>query len=109
MYVFTINLVTFLLILIGYYIGCPPSDISSVTLMHSIYIHSVLHGELYITCMIQELLLLYLIKLYFMGMQDEKCCSTEADIWAGGMTMMKVLAGEYKQIEATEQVGCPYF
>ena len=26
-----------------------------------------------------------------MGMQNEKCCSTEADIWAGGMTMMKVL------------------
>ena len=40
-----------------------------------------------------------------MGMQNEKCCSTEADIWAGGMTMMKVLAGECKQIEATEEVG----
>jgi len=40
------------------------------------------------------------------GMQNEKCCSTEADIWAGGMTMMKILAGECKQIEATEEVGC---
>jgi len=40
-----------------------------------------------------------------MGMQDEKCGSTEADVWAGGMTMMKVLVGGHKQIEATEQVG----
>ncbi|XP_065896970.1 uncharacterized protein [Dysidea avara] len=44
-------------------------------------------------------------ELYFMGMQDEKCGSTEADIWAGGMTMMKVVVGGHKQIEATEHIN----
>jgi len=44
-----------------------------------------------------------------MGMQDEKCGSTEADIWAGGLTMMKVVVGGLKQSEATEQVSFTYF
>jgi len=38
-------------------------------------------------------------------MQDEKCGNSAADIWAGGVTMIKVFVGENKLTTATEQVS----
>lgn len=45
-------------------------------------------------------------QLYFTGRQGEKCGSTEVDIWAGSVTMMKALIGFGKIHESTEQVNC---
>ena len=39
-------------------------------------------------------------------MRGENCGGTEADVWAGSVTMMKVLVGDEKITWSTEQVSC---
>ena len=39
-------------------------------------------------------------------MQGENCGGTEADIWAGCVTMMKVLVGDEKINRSKKQVNC---
>ena len=39
-------------------------------------------------------------------MRGENCGGTEADVWAGSVTMMKALVGNEKITWSTEQVSC---
>ena len=45
-----------------------------------------------------------ILQLYFTGEQGEQYISLKADIWAGNVTMMKVLVGFGRVNDSTEQV-----
>ena len=41
-----------------------------------------------------------------MGLQGEKCASNKTDVWAGNLTMMKILAGDVAVKSAIKYVSC---
>ena len=40
-----------------------------------------------------------------MGLQGEKCASNKTDVWAGNLTMMKILAGDVAVKSAIKYVS----